>query len=370
MKLQCKYLASCQVCSLGAMDFELQKVFKQDRLTQALKSGLPTHVLESTQYDFIFPAFDTYRMRSDFIFQDGKLGWYNRDREFISIASCPLHTEPLTQLVQDVASLSLPIGKGSLRFRIGHDNIRGLWLDLANLDIKKLLETGDFLESLWQRQIIVEMGQKGKRVVRSENGFKLSEPEPAFWFNTVYGGQRVPLYSLISSFTQTNFDLNLQMIAVIQRFLENRKFEKIVEFGSGVGNFTLFLSELSKSLIVIENDGRNLTPLRKNIAFHRLEAKIKIYENINVFLRDESPSSKKEDSLYFVNPARSGVGALFDRPLAASSVLYVSCHLESFIADVAKLAEQGFVLDRVTLFDQFPHSEHFEIISFFVKSSQ
>ena len=73
------------------------------------------------------------------------------------------------------------------------------------------------------------------------------------------------------------------------------------------------------------------------------------------------------DRLYFVNPSRSGVGKLFESPVPANSVLYVSCHLESFILDAIKLEKQGFQLAKVTLFDQFPHSEHFEIISYFTK---
>jgi 23S rRNA (uracil1939-C5)-methyltransferase len=140
----------------------------------------------------------------------------------------------------------------------------------------------------------------------------------------------------------------------------------VVEFGSGVGNFTLMLPEFGSRVVAIENDNRNLIPLNVNLANHSLTSKVNIYDNVGVFMK-EPASSSSDSRLYFVNPSRSGVGPLFDRAVPADQVIYVSCHLDSFAADTAKLDQQSFALTHATLFDQFPHSEHFEIISRFAK---
>ncbi|MBL7555317.1 MAG: hypothetical protein JNM24_05805 [Bdellovibrionaceae bacterium] len=360
MKLTCKYLASCRGCPLGHLDIEDQRNQKKNKLTESLKNNLPAAMIKNTVYDFVFPVFDRYRTRCDFIYSEGKLGWIDQDKKFLPIEDCPLHVSKLSELASLIAEQPWPVKRGSMRLRVSPTGTLGVWLDLANLDIKEILTNSAILSELLDRDVIVEMGQKGKRVVRAGDTFKLTDPTPYPWFKTEVSGHPVDLNSLISSFTQTSPELNLKMIQHLKSFLVDQKFNNVVEFGSGVGNFTLFLTSYTSALNVIENDQRNLIPLRQNIAQFGLQSKISIFESVHSFFKE----NKNTAGLYFVNPARSGVGPLFDQPVPAQSIVYVSCHLESFLSDVAKLSSQGFSLVKVTLFDQFPHSDHFEILSY------
>lgn len=362
MKLTCKYLEACRGCSLGTIEFDKQKNIKKKSFFDQLQSGLSSY--DSASFDYIFPVFDHYRTRSDFVYSEGRLGWYGQNKTFLPVDECALHVNKLTTLAQRIAKIPWPIKKGSMRFRIGPDGQCGVWMDLANLDIKTILESSELLTPLFEEGFFVEMGQKGKRVIKTDTGFKLSDPVPAPWFQTRFKDQTVSLNALISSFTQTNPDLNVKMIGLIQSFLKDKSFSEIVEFGSGVGNFTLFLSEMTKQLSVIENDLRNLIPLRVNLKAYPSSAKVEIFENVNGFLKQSTPSAAAS-SLYFVNPARSGVGALFDQEMGADHVVYVSCYMDSFVSDVVKLEKQGFKLQNAILFDQFPHSTHFEVLSYF-----
>lgn len=365
MKLVCKYLGSCRGCPLGHLDFDQQKTLKKNKFKERLNSAFSPSALSSTEFVYVFPVFSDYRTRVDFIYSDGKLGWLDHHKKFLPIDECQLHTAELTLFAKEIMAIPWSVRRGSMRLRVSPENTRGLWLDFANLDIKQILSNSVILESLFKKNIIVEVGQKGKRVIRTGVGFKLSDPIPYPWFKTEFQKKSVELNSLISSFTQTNPDLNVQMIDIVKSFFKDMKFDEIIEFGSGVGNFTLFLTEYTAQLNVIENDFRNLVPLRSNLARYGLTEKVKIFENFNSFSKSKAQGTNK--SLYFVNPARSGVGALFDSVIPAKNVVYISCHLDSFLADSVKLTAQGFKPSKAILFDQFPHSEHFEILSYFKK---
>lgn len=365
MMLNCIYLHSCRGCPLGTLDFNQQKNLKQDKLIKQLKVSLSESTLSRTHYDFVFPIFDRYRDRADFIYQDGRLGWFTQDKQFLPINECALHTPLLTEFIKLVATHPIPIKKGSVRFRVNKANQRGLWFDFANIDIKNLLSDNSFLDYFYDNSIVIEMGQKGKRLEKIQGAYKLTDPRPEAWFETTYKNSQVPLMCLVSSFTQTNPQLNSEMIKIIKSFLGSNQFSEIIEFGSGVGNFTLFLAEMTTKMVVIENDLRNLIPLRQNLKNNHLEEKVTVFENLKHYF---TSTVKTAPQLYFVNPSRSGVGGLFDQPINADYVVYVSCYLDSFSGDTVKLVNQGFKLEKITLFDQFPHSEHFEIISLFKKT--
>lgn len=68
--------------------------------------------------------------------------------------------------------------------------------------------------------------------------------------------------------------------------------------------------------------------------------------------------------LVLVNPPRRGIGkALCDylSRMAPGYILYSSCNPESMAQDIARLAD--YRVTRVQLFDMFPHTAHFEVLS-------
>ena len=70
-----------------------------------------------------------------------------------------------------------------------------------------------------------------------------------------------------------------------------------------------------------------------------------------------------------MNPPRSGLKD-FLTPLMAidnnqrpKDFVYMSCFLDSFSLDAKKLIEMGYQLLEISIVDQFPMTEHFEILS-------
>lgn len=65
--------------------------------------------------------------------------------------------------------------------------------------------------------------------------------------------------------------------------------------------------------------------------------------------------------LVIINPPRRGIGrklAQFLQNLAPHFILYSSCNAQSMAQDLHELT--GYQLQKVQLFDMFPHTSHYE----------
>lgn len=353
LNFHCAHLTVCSGCSEKTLDFEQQCILKTRKFKSTL---LENFNVKNERLSFRFPTQGYHRHRGDFICFDNQMGLYDSLRNLIPLDSCSLLDPPLNEFYQSIKNTPFQVKKGTIRIRKSVDNHFGLWIDFSNLDIKRLLEEEKTLPSLLHQGVVVEMGQKGKRLSLINGKLKLTDPKPEVWFRTLIDQSPTPLFSLISSFTQPSFDLNLLIQMEIQNFLSQKRFDSILEFGTGIGNFGLFLSTFSDKLIFLETDERNLIPLRKNIQTYLSHKDVKVFSSKN----------DVEAELIFVNPPKSGVGPLFNNPFPdkTKDIIYVSCYLESMIHDLKKLVKQGFQIQRSILFDQFPQSHHFETITY------
>ena len=68
--------------------------------------------------------------------------------------------------------------------------------------------------------------------------------------------------------------------------------------------------------------------------------------------------------LVLVNPPRRGIGAeLCDylAQMAPEFILYSSCNAQTMAKDISLLAD--YRIERVQLFDMFPHTAHYEVLT-------
>lgn len=364
LKVNCDYLGQCPGCTLWEKSVDNQHQYKVKKLEDSLLQLHPETWDQRKDIDCHTPFWRTYRHRADFSFSNGKRGWFLVDKEFLPIKHCDLLAPDLNDLLSFVDDKWKFLFKASLRVRVSPEGTWGVWLDLANIHIKEILEEGIFLNQLAQRKIIVEMGQKGKMVFfnSDKNSWGLKDPVPYPWFKTWTMSGPIAIKSLISSFTQTSFLVNQVLLQRIQSYFLSPTYFKAIEFGCGIGNYTKLLVDYFKDVVVFENDARNLIALKENIKEWHLESNI---HSILDWNKDQSWSGQHYD-LMLVNPARSGVQGLFEKEILCRQIIYVSCYLESFIKDVKVLEQKGYKIDKISILDQFPHSEHFEIISSFV----
>ena len=72
--------------------------------------------------------------------------------------------------------------------------------------------------------------------------------------------------------------------------------------------------------------------------------------------------------LLFLDPPRGGfpmIGEFCKSFSSLGEILYISCDLHAFARDAKNLSAQGWQLKEVQPLDQFPHTPHIELLSWF-----
>lgn len=356
----CQFSGECSGCDFIGEDLAVQR----NRKISELESLLLAQNLTFPEINFVSPGPAGLRDRLDFSLENGRLGLFKKSqREILDLAECPQLSPALASWYQDFRKNLPPIDRLSVRLRVAPDGTRGFWLDLANEDMKNLLDEDTWLRS-WGAEIRMEAGQRRKTILRSATRAKMIDPELYPWFSTRWKDQDVPLYGAIGSFTQPSLKANRWISDWVQRNIAALKPKRIVEFGTGQGNLSFPALSGEAELVACENDSLALAGFQKTLdGFPELKSRVLIEPGD--YLRKPSPAILGSD-LLLVNPARSGLGAFLD-PLpqakALTAVLSMSCHPLSFSVDAKRLHDADFRIEKMEILDQFPQTKHYEILS-------
>ncbi len=359
--MECEWAKSCSGCPEIENSYQVQLEHKVRRLESLLKEN----DVKFGSIDIISAGESKLRDRVDATIRaennEQRIGFYNSQKELIDIPHCEQLSPKLSDFFKDFRKISWGLQKGSFRLRVSPNGDRGAWLDFSNVDIKRLLDEQTTLRELL-KMARVEIGQKRK--VLSEKGslLKLIDPDPAPWFWTYSAktGKPIDLFCNVGGFTQPSFGAN--------KVLVNHAFSKItsadvaLEYGSGCGNFTLPLAEISNSVLAIETDDLSVAALKINLQKVGLSEKVRHHRN---FSPDVLADMKVE--LALVDPPRSGCGKFIDdilETILPRQLVYVSCGPEAFAKESLKL-QRSYEIESLTIIDQFPQSSHYEIVAHF-----
>lgn len=361
---KCEYFPVCNACQLWDVSYSDQKELK----IQGLKALLEVYgVAFSEPISFVSCGESGLRNRVDFTFLYNQVadsfdyGFYDKDKRLISIKKCLQMSPELQEIFNIFIGIKLKFGnsfisKGSVRLRSGLNGLKGCWLDLSNLDIKNLLDDQLYLRKLLAMGFKIEMGQKGKAVVERNGSLKLGDPQPAAWFKTFgVDSQEFPLNCLISDFTQPSWISAKELTAIVLDWVSKTKPQSVIEFGPGIGQFTLPLLAAGIPVAALEVDAEACENLRMNAA-ELGEASLKIVHDD--FQRRQFENNS---NLILVNPARSGLKKFTESILnsKAEFVIYISCFPESMCEDLTKIQNE-FAVREIKIVDQFPQTNHYE----------
>ena len=358
--MKCELAGRCSGCAWIARDYRAQVESKIESLRQVLGSAGVT--IPEGPVECLGAGEWRLRDRADLTLEGGRLGLYGiEEAGIIDMAACPMMSPRLESWMGEFRrNLPNEIKKGSVRLRIGPSGERGVWLDLANADVKTLLDDGRWLGRLLESGAFVEIGQRRKRLVRGEGRLKLSDPEPRIWFET-YDPAPVPLRCFVGSFTQAGFAANQVLVTAVMNIAGAIGANSWLELGSGIGNFTLPLARIVTSLKAVELDELSVQALTLNSAGRA---------NIEI-IRGDYRAPKVAEKIRGIeavlcDPPRSGLGSFVDSLDSIGwprEMIYVSCFAESFAVDVARLTKCGYLLRSFALVDQFPQTPHVEIVA-------
>ncbi len=363
-KLSCPLIGRCGGCPWGLKTLEEQQAEKAREV-----AGLNSNVR------FRYSSVGRVRDRADLIWEDGRLGLYGLNdfsRNIIDIPACPMMTESLEKFFIEFRSKPPPgVRKGSVRLRVSPAGERGVWLDFANADIKMLLDEKEYLR--WLRSLaFVEIGQRRKALVWREElqQWKLGEPALKPWFET-YGadGEAIPLFGPVGGFSQSGFAANRALVATVGEWAEKSGEKNWLELFSGNGNFALALAARGFDVEAFESDELSLEGMALSLA-NRPDLRERVrFARADVYLQEKKLPQFAGRGL-LVDPPRAGLRQVLNRLKSGDqphSLLYVSCHSESFASDTRELVEQGYRLCELAGVDQFPHSRHCEWVALFTR---
>ncbi len=353
--MRCPHSNSCSGCI--SLHIPLTKQQTQKKLKLQDLTSLPIEVISLGE--------SSLRTRGELVLDKDVLGFvHSETKKVVPISECPLWTPDLNEYFKEILNLNLKISsKGSLRIR-ANKNLKGLWLDFSNLEIKELLESQVQLLKLMDLGL-VEIGQKRKRLKLSSSRLKLEEPELSPWSQSFSLRKTYDLYHSIGNFSQTGEQANRKIGEWVANSLDSN--DRVLEFGSGIGTLTLPALETAAKVLSLEYDKLATESLNFTLG-HYPELKNKWSYKIGNFQKIHELNWEEFNCL-IINPPRSGMGdflgSLFkiSKELRPKKILYMSCYFDSFKKDISQLQDLGFELTQIKILDQFPHTDHFEILS-------
>ncbi|MBJ8369811.1 23S rRNA (uracil(747)-C(5))-methyltransferase RlmC [Citrobacter cronae] len=170
----------------------------------------------------------------------------------------------------------------------------------------------------------------------------------------------VPLWIRPQSFFQTNPVVAAHLYATARDWVRQLPVNHMWDLFCGVGGFGLHCATPQMKLTGIEIAPEAITCAKQsaqelglqNLRFQALDS------TQFAIAQGEVPD------LVLVNPPRRGIGKPlcdFLSRMAPRFIVYSSCNAQTMAKDIHELP--GYRIDRVQLFDMFPHTAHYEVLT-------
>jgi 23S rRNA (uracil1939-C5)-methyltransferase len=139
---------------------------------------------------------------------------------------------------------------------------------------------------------------------------------------------------------------------------------------AGVGLFTLPLARRFRQVIGVESHPAAARDLKANAASHGLENVRAVGQSTSEFLRRYA---QDRPDLVVLDPPRCGAGQSTLKyliELQPRCVHYVACHPPTWARDLAYMLSANYCLEKVEMFDCFPHTYHIECLARLVRQDR
>jgi len=174
----------------------------------------------------------------------------------------------------------------------------------------------------------------------------------------------VPLWIRPQSFFQTNPTVASQLYATAREWVGTLSVNHMWDLFCGVGGFGLHCATPEMTLTGIEISPEAIASAKLSAAALGLTR-----QHFQALDSTQFATAQGEvPDLVLVNPPRRGIGReLCDylSRMAPEFVVYSSCNAQSMARDFHALP--GYRLERVQLFDMFPHTAHYEVLTLLIK---
>jgi len=153
---------------------------------------------------------------------------------------------------------------------------------------------------------------------------------------------------------------------LIEKDIKKMSVESFLDLYSGVGVFSSVILKIfpNASGFVIESDKESAESAKKNLSQFK---KVKILKQK---VENWIFTTREKFDLIVLDPPRSGAGVKVMQSIckkAKQKIIYIACDPASLARDTAVAKENGWVLEKVEVYDLFPMTHHFESVAVFTR---
>jgi 23S rRNA (uracil1939-C5)-methyltransferase len=175
-------------------------------------------------------------------------------------------------------------------------------------------------------------------------------------------GRKIILQSIVGGFIQANMEMNQQLISYVAECMCGSR--KIIDLYSGSGNFGIPLSFEAQEVLAVEQDGDLVKSGAELIRKNGCTNMRFLHEKALRALKWLDKEGASFDALV-LDPPREGAKDV--TPVIArmkfNKIIYISCNPSTLARDCAHLAQDGFNMKSIRLFDMFPQTFHIESVT-------
>jgi len=382
----CALANVCGGCQWQHITYDYQLEAKREIVKDCLQkiAGLEVKVLPT------MPASNTkaYRCKVQYPLGQTKVskrilaGYYKKGtHEIVNIKHCPIQPLVIDDVVQFVRDKAQELAittydekkhKGTLRhFVVRYSKSEKNMVVTLVLNDKKIHQnTKDLAESLYNAfpQVVGVVFNFNTEKTNKIAGDKSELVAGKDFVIEKIKGLKYKISS--GSFFQVNIDAAQNILDTVKDLVAgNHTSPTILDAYCGVGTFAIYLSQIAKKVVAVEEYHQAVLDARSNL-------KMNVIENVDILEGDAKETFQKLEAkgdkfdVVIVDPPRKGCDkeALESvSNLAQKHIIYISCNPATLARDAKELLAKGFEVKSVQPIDMFCHSYHIETVVLFEK---
>ncbi|MEL7442873.1 MAG: 23S rRNA (uracil(1939)-C(5))-methyltransferase RlmD, partial [Pseudomonadota bacterium] len=298
-----------------------------------------------------------------------KLGFREANsNNVINVETCPILVDPLSKLIgplrdvlagfesaRHIGHISLIAGDNTSHLVIKHT--KALEAELIDA-VSELMNTSS---SVGVYGIELKLENKQGQIRSVGRGTDMV-------MNTVNGCSISPS---ANDFIQINKVVNEKMVNQAIGWLNPKPNERIADWFSGLGNFTLPIAKLGAKVQAVEGVAEMVRRAKDN-------AQQQGIENVEWLHLDLADKTNVEASLQLgfdkvlLDPSREGALTVCHALVKAlpKTIVYVSCNPSTFSRDAKVLIDGGYEMEKAGVAEMFPFTHHMEMMALFTRKQQ
>jgi 23S rRNA (uracil1939-C5)-methyltransferase len=358
----CPYFGTCGGCHLQHGSYELQLRAKRDVLRETLdraRLNIPVEIQTVAAAPWNYRNRIRLHARTHPAWQVGYLE--RRSHRFLPVAECPvaapLLQRALTVLVQTEIAALAPAGTAEVELFCNQDE--------SELTLHAMVKAPpqEFAQafSAWIAALQVEIPELRGGVATMErspgeaSGTVASVGEA--WINYRAGAESYRVSA--TAFFQVNLHLLDALAELVVTAVPSIHEGEIFDLYAGAGLFSVPLARAGARVTAVESAPASSTDLATNLlGFPQAKAVAQTTERFLAKVADRPAA-------ILVDPPRAGLGPDVTQQLArlsAPALIYLSCDPTTLARDLQALLAHGYVAEKVTMIDLFPHTFHLETL--------